>query len=97
MSGKDARRMRRRREREQRKAVERGAIRAVRAQGCTCNPEVAFDAPDHPLAAAARDGVVPATVKHDSWCPLLRVIEERPPSAGRTQIAITLVGEEPER
>lgn len=91
--------MRRRRERELRKAARREAIRAARAKGCTCDPEVVFDLPSHPVAglAAEQDRIVSATLRHDDWCPLLRVAEERPPGLARLETAVFPFAEEPPR
>jgi hypothetical protein len=61
---------------------------AARAQGCTCNPTVAFDPPWHPLAS--HDVGEHVSVHHDDWCPLLRVMEERGPDLlARTQILLS--------
>ena len=54
------------------------ALRAARAQGCTCEPEVRFVNGQPPLA----------TLAHDEWCPLLRTMQERPPGAARSQAVI---------
>lgn len=51
------------------------AIRAARAQGCTCNVEVIGSGLEF-------------TLRHDAWCPLLRIMEERKPGLARAQIVI---------
>jgi hypothetical protein len=51
------------------------AIRAARAQGCTCNVEVIGSGLEF-------------TLRHDAWCPLLRVMEERGPGPARSQLVI---------
>jgi len=68
-----ARRMRRERERCWRHA----SLKAARAQGCLCLPEFAPD---------TVAGVPVLAVRHDIWCPLLRVMEERPPGLARSQV-----------
>jgi hypothetical protein len=55
------------------------ALKAARAQGCVCDPEimVSWNAGEVPLIDVA----------HDDWCPLLRVMQEREP-AGRYQAVL---------
>jgi hypothetical protein len=77
-----ARKIRRDRERRLAKA----ARKAARVQGCVCNVEITFDRTDHPLRSI--DGMAPVSVAHDDWCPLLRVLEERPPGLARTQLML---------
>ena len=79
---KDARRMLRRKQATARK----NAIRAVKAQGCTCKPEIVFGAPDHPGAGKIWPGNT-VSIRHDDWCPLLRVLQEREPGA-RMQLLV---------
>ena len=70
----EERKLRRRRQREARTA----AIRAARAMGCTCDVQIEFGLRDHPLHGAV-DDLTAVLVRHDDWCPLLRVMEERKP------------------
>lgn len=68
--------------------MKKQAIRAARAQGCTCDVEIRFGSPEHPFhgTEAEKYGV---SVMHDDWCPLLRVMEERKPGLARTQLVIS--------
>jgi hypothetical protein len=68
--------MRRQQERDARKA----ARAAARRQGCACHVEAVV------LGWVA--GIPEVQVRHDDWCPLLRVMQEREPGA-RSQIVIT--------
>jgi hypothetical protein len=66
--------------RRRRTAARKNAILAVKAQGCTCRPEIDFDAPDHPLHGQLGP-CEQVSVRHDDWCPLYRVLQEREPMA----------------
>lgn len=41
-----------------------GAIRAARAQGCRCEPDVEL--------VEVKPGIYAATIAHDAYCPLIR-------------------------
>lgn len=73
----DARSLRRRREQQATKDARRGC----RAQGCTC--EVALE------IVSWEEGMPQVAARHDDWCPLLRVMQERDPSA-RHQVVLSL-------
>lgn len=77
-------------ERRARRAKEKRAIRVARAaakkQGCVCNVEVTI--------TGHLDGWPVASVAHDDWCPLLRVMEERTTPPGQPQQAIIYDGGE---
>lgn len=54
--------------------VRKIALQVARAQGCTCQP-------DYEVVGWIRD-TPEVALKHDDWCPLLRVMEERGPDRG---------------
>jgi hypothetical protein len=57
----------------------RAALHAARAQGCVCRPELAPD---------IVEGVRVIATRHDDWCPLLKIMEERPPGLSRAQVLL---------
>lgn len=59
----------RRRRREFAKKRCKASLRAARAQGCTCHPDLRVE--------WAPGGVPLVRISHDAWCPLLRVMQER--------------------
>jgi hypothetical protein len=68
----NARAIRRTRERKLIKA----SRAAVKAQGCVCDVEIV------PV------GDEEYQARHDDWCPLLRVMEEREPGLARSQVIL---------
>lgn len=64
----EARRMRRQRLVAERKRLAKAAVVAAQATGCCC--VVGVSVADH------GDGLYRATLSHDDWCPLLRVVTE---------------------
>lgn len=70
----------RRMQRERQKGLRRVSIRAAKAQGCVCDVQISFVDNEH--------GIDECKVMHDDWCPLLRVMEERPPGLARSQAVI---------
>lgn len=64
-----------------RKTARHAAILAAQAQGCTCDVEAVTRGTHGPNAAYIE-------LRHDDWCPLYRVMCERPPGPARTQITI---------
>jgi hypothetical protein len=57
------------------------AIAAARAQGCACQPDVLVE-------WNTGEHVSHISLGHQDWCPLLRVMQERPPAA-RTQAFVS--------
>lgn len=57
------------------------ALRACRGQGCTCDVEIEVETVEGLDAPAA-------VVRHEDHCPLLRVMQERPPGLARTQAVL---------
>lgn len=62
--------------------AKRAALAAARAQGCTCDVKVVVQPPN------GVGGLHDITLRHDSWCPLLRVMEERSPGPARSQVVL---------
>src|SRR3954447_14402356 len=78
----------RRMRRAQRREAAKKMLAAARTEGCVCDVEIVFDAPDHPLAGHGSSAVHVVSLRHDDWCPLLRVMEEHEPGLARAQLLL---------